>query len=425
MCCDIDCSKLLSSRENAHIMLEMAGKCSNYARNWGLCFSFWIMLFEADYAKNYASILYQCLPAELSSERGEKEVLADSNQPTAPPSTKSHVRYCAARARRREKMAAEGTSSTTGWSLLQSVLVSAVDSCHCRRASGSVFWFYYYSPVVELLVLLLCILTCKQIFSSSSIQGHLPWLRCSFDLVVHRPHRHHPFSLALRRPLRLATSQPRSGLSVWCFSCSHNKTSSRRREKRPQEVVDCAVVIRDCMLLPSFVTTAVRHPGHVFVADDNRAVGVPIADSHPGSASPPASSVRRRSLCPISFKIHRKMSPCVGFVIVTSFLVMVYCPLSIAYSPLVVTSNAVACLWEAGLENPLPIQWWAKALQHHPKLQDFEMYVYKCLEKYCSAAKPFRSNYRSLDPIYGFYFDCADFLNQKRNEKRWDVRKKK
>ena len=76
----------------------------------------------------------------------------------------------------------------------------------------------------------------------------------------------------------------------------------------------------------------------------DRAVGVPIADSHPGSASPPASSVRRRSLCPISFKIHRKMSPCVVFVIVTSFLVIVYCPLSIAYSPLVVTSNAVACL---------------------------------------------------------------------------------
>ena len=39
----------------------MAGKGTNYARNWGLCFSFWIMLFEADYAKNYASILYQCL----------------------------------------------------------------------------------------------------------------------------------------------------------------------------------------------------------------------------------------------------------------------------------------------------------------------------------------------------------------------------
>ena len=54
-------SKVLSSMENVHIMLEMAGKCSNDARNRGLCFSFWIMLFEADYAKNYASILYQCL----------------------------------------------------------------------------------------------------------------------------------------------------------------------------------------------------------------------------------------------------------------------------------------------------------------------------------------------------------------------------
>ena len=78
---------------------------------------------------------YTFSPAELSSERGEKEVLADSNQPTAPPSTKSHVSYCAACARRREKMAAEGTSSTTGWSLLQSVLVSAVDSCHCPHPS--------------------------------------------------------------------------------------------------------------------------------------------------------------------------------------------------------------------------------------------------------------------------------------------------
>ena len=82
---------------------------------------------------------YTFLPAELSSERGEKEVLADSNQPTAPPSTKSHVSYCAARARRREKMAAEGTSSTTGWSLLQSVLVSAVDSCHCPHPSHPLY----------------------------------------------------------------------------------------------------------------------------------------------------------------------------------------------------------------------------------------------------------------------------------------------
>ena len=66
------------------------------------------------WASCWVAIKYTFSPAELSSERGEKEVLADSNQPTAPPSTKSHVSYCAARARRREKMAAEGTSSTTG-----------------------------------------------------------------------------------------------------------------------------------------------------------------------------------------------------------------------------------------------------------------------------------------------------------------------
>ena len=78
---------------------------------------------------------YTFSPAELSSERGEKEVLADSKQPTAPPSTKSHASYCAARARQREKMAAEGTSSKTGRSLLQSVLVSAVNSCHCPHPS--------------------------------------------------------------------------------------------------------------------------------------------------------------------------------------------------------------------------------------------------------------------------------------------------
>ena len=40
---------------------------------------------------------YTFSPAELSSERGEKEVLADSKQPTAPPSTKSRVSYCTAR----------------------------------------------------------------------------------------------------------------------------------------------------------------------------------------------------------------------------------------------------------------------------------------------------------------------------------------
>ena len=47
----------------------MAGKCSNYAR--GSCFSFWIMLFEADYAKNYAGILYQCLHGTLGKKNIE------------------------------------------------------------------------------------------------------------------------------------------------------------------------------------------------------------------------------------------------------------------------------------------------------------------------------------------------------------------
>ena len=108
---------------------------------------------------------YTFSPAELSSERGEKEVLADSNQPTAPPSRKSHVSYCAARARQREKMAAEGTSSTTGRSLLQSVLVSAVDSCmplsppipplycsapHCLSLSLSLTRFDAFKDVIVL-----------------------------------------------------------------------------------------------------------------------------------------------------------------------------------------------------------------------------------------------------------------------------------
>ena len=94
-----------------------------------------LLLSPAHLLPVFCKKLYTFSPAELLSERGEKEVLADSNQPSAPPSTKSHVSYCAARARRREKMAAEGTSSTTGWSLLQSVLVSAVDSCHCPHPS--------------------------------------------------------------------------------------------------------------------------------------------------------------------------------------------------------------------------------------------------------------------------------------------------
>ena len=57
-----------------------------------------------------------------------------------------------------------------------------------------------FGIVVELLVRLLCILTCKQVFSSRSIQGHLPWLRCSFDLVIDRPNRHHHFGWRRRNP---------------------------------------------------------------------------------------------------------------------------------------------------------------------------------------------------------------------------------
>ena len=53
---------------------------------------------------------------------------------------------CGARSPER-KMAAEGTSSTTGRSLLQSVLVSAVDSCHCPHPSHP---FPALLPIVSL-----------------------------------------------------------------------------------------------------------------------------------------------------------------------------------------------------------------------------------------------------------------------------------
>ena len=52
----------------------------------------WGLFFSA------RDVKYTFSPVVLSSERGEKEVLADSKQPTATPSTKSHVSYCAARA---------------------------------------------------------------------------------------------------------------------------------------------------------------------------------------------------------------------------------------------------------------------------------------------------------------------------------------
>ena len=40
-------------------MLELAAKCSNYAKNSGLCFLFWIILFEAEYAKKYVNNIHR------------------------------------------------------------------------------------------------------------------------------------------------------------------------------------------------------------------------------------------------------------------------------------------------------------------------------------------------------------------------------
>ena len=58
--------------------------------------------------------------------REEKRKFRDSKQPTAPPSAKSHVSYRAAHARRREKMAAEGTSLKH-----DRTIASPVGSCLC------------------------------------------------------------------------------------------------------------------------------------------------------------------------------------------------------------------------------------------------------------------------------------------------------
>ena len=69
--------------ENAHIMLEMAEKCSNYAKNWGLCFFFWIILCEADYAKNYASILYQHISACSSTKLSDSTDKSPFSQSSA------------------------------------------------------------------------------------------------------------------------------------------------------------------------------------------------------------------------------------------------------------------------------------------------------------------------------------------------------
>ena len=77
---------------------------------------------------------YTFSPAELSSERGEKEVLADSTQLGGGAAAINAVARELLRSAclpGREKMAPEGISSTTGRALLQSMLVSADDSCHC------------------------------------------------------------------------------------------------------------------------------------------------------------------------------------------------------------------------------------------------------------------------------------------------------
>ena len=113
---------------------------------------------------------YTFSPAELSSERGEKEVLADSTQLGGAAAAINAVARELLRSAclpGREKMAPEGISSTTGRALLQSMLVSADDSCHCQ--SFSVCFF----P--------------KNVWSSSIIEGHVPlfsWLRCFWKPVV-------------------------------------------------------------------------------------------------------------------------------------------------------------------------------------------------------------------------------------------------
>ena len=93
-------------------------------------------MFATIYCRLFIPDKYTFSPAELSSERGHGKG-SSRRQQTAYGAAVNEV-ACellhSARCRR-EKMAAEGTSSTTGRSLLQSVLVSAVDSCHCPHRS--------------------------------------------------------------------------------------------------------------------------------------------------------------------------------------------------------------------------------------------------------------------------------------------------
>ena len=74
--------------------------------------------------------------AELFKRERRKEVLADGKQPTAPSSTKSHVSYCAARARRREKMAPKVHQARRddcfSSRLLSLLLTAATVGCGCH-----------------------------------------------------------------------------------------------------------------------------------------------------------------------------------------------------------------------------------------------------------------------------------------------------
>ena len=81
--------------------------------------------------------IYTFSPAELSSERGEKEVLVDSTQLGGSAAAVNAVARELLRSAclpGREKTALEGTSNTTGRALLQSMLVSADDSCQSVAA---------------------------------------------------------------------------------------------------------------------------------------------------------------------------------------------------------------------------------------------------------------------------------------------------
>ena len=70
---------------------------------------------------------YTCLPAELSSEIGERKFSPTAHSPTAPPSTKSHVSCCEVHAHRgARKWHPKVHSAGDRTNVLQSMPVSAV-----------------------------------------------------------------------------------------------------------------------------------------------------------------------------------------------------------------------------------------------------------------------------------------------------------